>query len=63
MITTLLMLAAVGAPGGDVKREFVASGATAKVGGYRPIRATLDGQAGDSQEGTGRIESSEVRTF
>lgn len=45
MITTFVMLALVSAPAEDVNMKFVASGATAKVGGYRPVRAEMDGMA------------------
>ncbi len=45
MITTFLLMALVSAPGEDVDMKFIASGATAKVGGYRPIRAEMDGTA------------------
>ncbi|MDA1054439.1 MAG: TlpA disulfide reductase family protein [Planctomycetota bacterium] len=45
MITTFLWMALVGASSGDVSKEFVASGATAKVGSYRPLRAEMDGKA------------------
>jgi len=45
MITTFLLMALVGAQAEDVSTKFIASGATAKVGGYRPLRAEMDGQA------------------
>jgi thiol-disulfide isomerase/thioredoxin len=45
MITTLLLLAVVGAPADDVSTKFIASGATDKAGGYRPVRAPMDGKA------------------
>ena len=41
MLTTLILLAAVGAPGDGVSVKFVPSGATAKAGGYRPLRAEM----------------------
>lgn len=45
MITTLVMVLAAGVLSEDVGMKFVASGATQKVGGYRPIRAELSGAA------------------
>jgi len=45
MITTLVMIALVGAPGEGVSKKFIASGVTAKVGGYRPIRVEMDDKA------------------
>jgi len=44
MFTSLMLLALAGAPAEGLDQKFVASGATAKVGGYRPIRAEMDGK-------------------
>ena len=41
MLTTLLLLVASGAMNDEVSMKFVASGATAKAGRYRPIRADM----------------------
>lgn len=41
MLTTLVLLVAAGATNDGVSMKFVASGATAKAGGYRPIRAEM----------------------
>lgn len=45
MFTTLALLTLLGANDDAVKMTFVPSGATAKVGSYRPIRAEMDGTA------------------
>lgn len=45
MITTLVLMSLVGAEPEAVEMKFTPSGATAKVGGYRPIRAEMDGKA------------------
>ena len=45
MIPTFLLMALVAAETDMVSQKFVASGATAKVGGYRPLRAEMDGTA------------------
>jgi|CXWL01.1.fsa_nt_gi thiol-disulfide isomerase/thioredoxin len=45
MITTFLLMALTAAPGEGVDMKFIESGATAKVGGYRPMRAEMDGTA------------------
>jgi hypothetical protein len=44
MITTFLLMALVGATAEEVSMEFIASGVTAKTGGYRPVRAEMDGK-------------------
>jgi thiol-disulfide isomerase/thioredoxin len=45
MITSLALIALTALPGDGVTMKFVASGATAKAGGYRPLRAEMDGSA------------------
>jgi len=45
MITTFVLMAIVGVQADDVSTKFIASGATRKVGGYRPLRAKMDGKA------------------
>lgn len=45
MITTLALIAMVGLQAEGVTTKFIASGATAKVGGYRPNQAPMDGTA------------------
>src|SRR5687768_4954422 len=47
MFTTLSLVAALALQADMVEMKFVASGVTAKVGGYRPIRAEMDGKAED----------------
>jgi len=42
MFTTLAVLALVGFQADGVTMKFVGSGATAKLGGYRPVRAEMD---------------------
>ena len=45
MVATLVMILAIGASSEEVGMKFVAMGATAKVGGYRPMRAELNAAA------------------
>ena len=45
MVATLVMLVAAGMCSENLELKFVASGATAKTGGYRPIRAELNAEA------------------
>jgi thiol-disulfide isomerase/thioredoxin len=45
MFTTLVLLVAAGAMDDGVSMKFVASGATAKTGGYRPVRAEMKEKA------------------
>jgi thiol-disulfide isomerase/thioredoxin len=45
MITTLAMIAVLGMTAEDVSLKFMPSGATAKLGGYSPIRAEMSGTA------------------
>jgi thiol-disulfide isomerase/thioredoxin len=45
MITTLAMIAVAGLAADGVSMKFIGSGATAKVGGYVPIRAEMKGTA------------------
>lgn len=45
MITTLALIAVVGLQTDSVSMEFIDSGITAKVGGYRPLRAEMNGTA------------------
>jgi thiol-disulfide isomerase/thioredoxin len=45
MLTTLVLLVAAGATDDGLSMKFVASGATAKAGGYRPIRAEMTEKA------------------
>ena len=46
MVSTWCLLAALVLPA-DVEMKFLDSGATARAGGYRPIRAEMDGTADD----------------
>ena len=45
MITTLAMIATLGLMADDVSMKFMPSGATARLGGYSPIRAEMNGTA------------------
>jgi len=45
MLTTLALIAASSLAADGVSMEFASSGATAKVGGYSPIRAEMDAKA------------------
>ena len=45
MITTLALIAVLGLEPGGVSTKFMASGAVMKAGGYRPLRAEMDGTA------------------
>ena len=45
MVTTLVMIVAAGLLADGASMKFIASGATAKAGGYRPIQAELNGKA------------------
>jgi thiol-disulfide isomerase/thioredoxin len=45
MITTMAFIAIISLPTDAVTLKFIAEGATAKVGGYRPMRAEMDGTA------------------
>jgi thiol-disulfide isomerase/thioredoxin len=51
MITAMALIATMGLPSDGVTMKFIASGATAKAGGYRPIRAELDGTAETVKKG------------
>ncbi len=45
MVTTLALIAVAGLMADGVSMKFTGSGATAKAGGYRPLRAEMDGKA------------------
>ena len=63
MVTTLFLLTLVGAESEGITTKFIASGATAKVGGYRPIRAEMDDDAKSVKKGPAGLTSPKYGTL
>lgn len=63
MVTTLVMLLASAAMSENVGMKFMASGATAKAGGYRPIRAELNGTADSVKKAPEGLEAAKYGTL